>query len=287
MPQIQHAAGNEPPAAPLGVTWISNDLGAVRAGEDRPSSSSPNSGAATWRSRDGQAFASRTTGSIGSATRSSGTVREPRSRTRSPPATPSSWTRAAGADAAGGVQARLRPRRGEPVLVRGGRAADARDAVTVEPRITERRLAVVMHRPRGRGRDPRGAGATGRAGRGGAAAAVAHLVAGCLPEPDWSSLLLDAHAEGWAAVGGAVAPPARGGAVNGPGCVPGGPPRPGTRASGSRCCCRRSSPASSPRRNGWPAFAPEAGLPQDQADTALFDGRIVVRLPRRSGRRPT
>ena len=41
------------------------------------------------------------------------------------------------------------------------------------------------------------------------AVAVAHLVAGALPAPDWSRLLLDAHAEGWAAVGGAVAPEAR------------------------------------------------------------------------------
>ena len=32
-------------------------------------------------------------------------------------------------------------------------------------------------------------------------AAVAHLVAGALPAPDWSHRLLDAHEEGWAAVG--------------------------------------------------------------------------------------
>ena len=33
------------------------------------------------------------------------------------------------------------------------------------------------------------------------AVAVAHLVAGAVPPPSWSRLLLDAHAEGWAAVG--------------------------------------------------------------------------------------
>ena len=35
-------------------------------------------------------------------------------------------------------------------------------------------------------------------------AAIAHLVAGCEPEPDWSRLILDAHAEGFAAVGPAI-----------------------------------------------------------------------------------
>ena len=37
-------------------------------------------------------------------------------------------------------------------------------------------------------------------------AATAHLVAGAVPAPDWSRLLLDAHAEGWSAVGPAVVP---------------------------------------------------------------------------------
>jgi hypothetical protein len=36
------------------------------------------------------------------------------------------------------------------------------------------------------------------------AEAVAHLVAGARPAPDWSRRVLDAHAEGYAAVGGAV-----------------------------------------------------------------------------------
>jgi hypothetical protein len=35
--------------------------------------------------------------------------------------------------------------------------------------------------------------------------AVAFLGAGCLPAPDWSRLVLDAHSEGYAAVGGSVA----------------------------------------------------------------------------------
>jgi hypothetical protein len=35
---------------------------------------------------------------------------------------------------------------------------------------------------------------------------VAHLVAGCLPLPDWSRRVLDAHADGFAAVGGSIEP---------------------------------------------------------------------------------
>jgi hypothetical protein len=35
--------------------------------------------------------------------------------------------------------------------------------------------------------------------------AIAYLAAGCRPEPDWSRRILDAHAEGFAAVGGSVA----------------------------------------------------------------------------------
>jgi hypothetical protein len=38
------------------------------------------------------------------------------------------------------------------------------------------------------------------------AEAIAHLVPGCLPEPDWSRRLLDAHSEGFAVVGGSVEP---------------------------------------------------------------------------------
>jgi hypothetical protein len=38
------------------------------------------------------------------------------------------------------------------------------------------------------------------------AEAFAHLVPGCLPAPDWSRRLLDAHSEGFAYVGGSVEP---------------------------------------------------------------------------------
>jgi hypothetical protein len=38
------------------------------------------------------------------------------------------------------------------------------------------------------------------------AEAVAHLVPGCRPMPDWSRRVLDAHAEGFACVGGSIEP---------------------------------------------------------------------------------
>jgi hypothetical protein len=41
---------------------------------------------------------------------------------------------------------------------------------------------------------------------GGAWEAIAHLAPGCLPAPDWSRRILDAHAEGYAAVGGSIEP---------------------------------------------------------------------------------
>ena len=75
--------------------------------------------------------------------------------------------------------------------------------VEVLPRIAERRLGVVVH----------GGADEGTAAHLAAqeeppvetdAAAVAHLVAGALPAPDWTSRILDAHAEGFAAVGGSV-----------------------------------------------------------------------------------
>ena len=77
--------------------------------------------------------------------------------------------------------------------------------VDVAPLIAERRLAVVVHG----GPDARTAAALAAQEEPvveDEPAATAHLVAGAEPAPDWSRLLLDAHAEGWPAVGSAVVP---------------------------------------------------------------------------------
>ena len=149
--------------------------------------------------------------------------------------------------------------------------------VDVRPRIDERRLAVRVHG----GDDPETRAAlaaqeesiveTG-------ARATAHLTAGALPPPEWSARLLDAHAEGWGAVGPAVVPE-------------GGPFE-------RRRSARRLAPWSAPGRNprlGVPLLLPSLvqglepgeheGLPAWGGDDALYDGRIRVRLRPRPGRR--
>jgi hypothetical protein len=112
----------------------------------------------------------------------------------------------------------------------------------------------------------------------GEAAAIAHLVPGCLPAADWSRRVLDAHAEGYAAVGGSVEPAggplARRAAAKahaawapGPGRVPGFP--------GPLLC-------PSLVRGLEPAWAdPVAGLPALEPPTDepwVYDGRIALRL---------
>lgn len=150
--------------------------------------------------------------------------------------------------------------------------------VEVHPRIGERRLAVVV-----RG----GADAETRAALAaqeepvvdGDAEAVAYLVAGAAPAHDWSRLLLDAHAEGWAAVGPAIE--GAGGLL--------------ARRQLHGLSAWRSGTGRNPRFD-HPLLLPSllagleptehAGLPAYEGD-GLFDGRIVVRLRPRSGRPPS
>ena len=146
--------------------------------------------------------------------------------------------------------------------------------VEVAPRIPERRLAVVVHD----GSDPETDEALALQEEplvGEDAVATAHLVAGAVPAADWSRRLLDIHAEGYAAAGGAVAPEER--------------------------RLRRRLSAWAPVGGRSPSFgrpllfpslltglepAEHEGLPAYDGEDALHDGRIVVRLRRRSGRRP-
>jgi hypothetical protein len=148
--------------------------------------------------------------------------------------------------------------------------------VDVRPRIDERRLQVVVHG----GPDSETASALAAqieplVTEG--AVAVAHLVAGAAPAPDWSRLLLDAHSEGYAAVGGAIEL---------------------ERGLSARKERRRLAPwASGGGRNprfGHPLLLPSLldglepetyeELPAFSGPDALFEGRAVVRLRRRSGR---
>ena len=109
--------------------------------------------------------------------------------------------------------------------------------------------------------------------------AIAHLVSGAAPSPDWSRLLLDAHAEGWPIVGPAVVPP--GGLVERRLARSLRPWAPAGRNP------RFDLPLVLPSLVGGAEPASHLGLPAYLGDDGLFEGRAVVRLPRRSGRRPS
>ena len=102
------------------------------------------------------------------------------------------------------------------------------------------------------------------------AVATAHLVAGAIPETDWSRRILDAHAEGFAAVGGSIESRER--ALRP--WAPGG----GRNPAFSHPLLLPSllaglEPA---EHEGLPAYVPNG-------EPTIFDGRIRLRLPR--GRR--
>ena len=149
----------------------------------------------------------------------------------------------------------------------------------VLPRINERRLAVVVHG----GSDPFTETAlTGQEEPlvDDDPAAVAHLVAGAVPPPDWSRHMLDAHEEGWAAVGPAL--------VSAGSLI--------ARRRAGRRLAAWAPGGRNPRFDG-PLLLPSLvvglepgehlGLPSYEGPDALFDGRLQVTLPTRSGRRPT
>ncbi len=118
------------------------------------------------------------------------------------------------------------------------------------------------------------------------AEAVAWLAPGCVPAPDWSRRLLDAHQEGYAAVGGSVEP------LGGPLAR-----RRAQRALGPWAAGTGRNPAFA-----HPLLCPSlvCGLGPDWADPVeglpalrpspdepwVYDGRVVVRARLRSGRRP-
>jgi hypothetical protein len=144
--------------------------------------------------------------------------------------------------------------------------------VDVRPRIDERRLGVLVH------------GASDHTLEAALAAldepivtkdavAVAHLVPGAVPSPDWSRLVLDAHAEGYAAVGPAIDAESRGDRRRYAAWAPGGGRNP-----------RFDEPLLLPSLlHGLEPLEHER-LPAYAGPDRLFDGRAVVRLRSRSGR---
>ena len=145
--------------------------------------------------------------------------------------------------------------------------------VRVAPRIAERRLAVVVHG----GSDSETDAALAAQEEAIVTAdetAVAHLVTGAVPAPDWSRRLLDAHEEGYAAVGGAIEAETRGERSALRPWAPGGGRNP-----------RFDHPLLFPSLLHRHEPEWHEGLPAFSGADALFDGRAVVRLRSRSGRR--
>ena len=144
--------------------------------------------------------------------------------------------------------------------------------VDVRPRIDERRLGVRIHGEL----DPELEAALAAQEEPiviDAAVAVAHLVPGAIPAPDWSRLLLDAHAEGYGAVGGAIEAESRSDRRRLGAWAPGGGRNP-----------RLGAPLLLPSL--LDEIEPEIheGLPSYNGNDGLFEGRAVVRLRSRSDR---
>jgi hypothetical protein len=144
--------------------------------------------------------------------------------------------------------------------------------VDVAPRIAERRLGVRMHG----GDDPETQAALAQQEEplvSEGALAVAHLVPGAIPAPDWSRRILDAHEEGYAAVGGAIEPEARSDRKRFAAWGSGGGRNP-----------RFGQPLLLPSLLDGIEHALHEGLPAHIGGDALFDARAVIRLRSRSGR---
>ena len=145
--------------------------------------------------------------------------------------------------------------------------------VEVKPRIDERRLAVRVHGPS----DPELGAALAAQEEPlvtDDAAAVAHLVAGAVPAPNWSRLMLDAHAEGYAAVGPSIEGESRAERRRLAAWGPGGGRNP-----------RFHEPLLLPSllEDSEPGTVED--LPAYTGRDGLFEGRAVVRLRSRSDRR--
>ena len=265
------------PVGPLAVRWVAYELAEQRAGvTTQVRIRLENAGSAPWRSRgrggvqlgyhwldplgnpivwDGNRTPFPELVQPGEAVELEPTVVAPRPPGQLPP--------------------RVRPRGGASLLVRGARIRDARSPRGGAGRgSTQRRLAVRVHGAP----DPDVDAALAAQAEpivADDAVAVAHLVPGAIPAPDWSRLLLDAHAEGYGAVGGAIEAESRADRRRYAAWAPGGGRNPRFR--------RAAPPAVTSRRRSEPETY--EGLPAYAGSDALFDGRAVVRLRSRSGRR--
>ena len=146
-------------------------------------------------------------------------------------------------------------------------------SVEVKPRIEERRLAVRVHGPSDPELDAALAAQEEPLVADGAVA-VAHLVADAIPASDWSRLMLDAHAEGYVAVGPSIEGESRAERRRLTTWAPGGGRNP-----------RFYEPLLLPSLLEGLGTETVEDLPAYTGRDGLFEGRAVVRLRSRSGRR--
>jgi hypothetical protein len=144
--------------------------------------------------------------------------------------------------------------------------------VEVQSRIEGRRLAVTVHGPADPELDSALAGQEEPLVEEDAVA-VAHLVPGVVPALDWSRLVLDAHAEGYAAVGPALQAETRRDRRALAAWAPGGGRNP-----------RLGVPLLLPSLLDGVQPSTHLGLPAFSGEEGLFEGRAVIRLRPRSGR---
>jgi hypothetical protein len=269
------------PSGPLSVRWLAYELSPVRAGAQVSASFLvENAGSATWRSRGGEGvqLSYHWLDPLGNPVVWDG-LRTPLPQPLAPGTT---------AELAPALEAPRPPGKYRLALdfVEEHRfwfAELGLEPLTLDvevlPRIEGRRLAVVVHG----GADATTASALAAqdeplADAADTADAVAHLVSGAAPAADWARRILDAHAEGWPAVGPAI--DTAGGLLGLRRARALAPWRPagGRNPSFGRPLLLPSL---------LPGLEPteEAGLPAYRGADALFDGRIVVRLRPRSGRR--
>jgi hypothetical protein len=275
---VERVGEHPVPAGPLAVRWLAHEIPAVRAGERATARVVlENAGSATWRSRgrEGVQAASHWLDALGNPI-----VWDGRRTAFGDPVPPGGQTEVElellGPRPPGSYRLALDLVEEHRYWFAEVGSFALEMPVEVGPRIAERRLAVRVHG--GHDDDTRAAlEAQDEPLVDQGAVAVAHLVAGAVPPLDWARRLLDAHAEGWAAVGPAIVPE--------------------VGLLGRRRAARRFAPWSAPGRNpqpGMPLVLPSLldglqpsehdGLPAWNGEDALYDGRIRVRLRLPRGR---
>jgi hypothetical protein len=111
--------------------------------------------------------------------------------------------------------------------------------------------------------------------------ALGHLAPGCLPAPDWSRRVLDAHQEGYAVVAGSIDSAGRRRSKS---LAPWEPGTGRVPNFAERLLCPSLIPGSEPSWE-WSEIEGLPALAHPMSEPWLYDGRIVIRARPRSGRR--